>query len=158
MALDLGDRRLGIAVSDPAGLTAQPYAVWPVPGAEGGEAAKDGARAFPASEELLARVVELARSLRVQTIVVGVPRDLRGTYGPRAQAARSFADRLRAVVPPGVAVEEWDERLTTAMAERALLDVGLRRRRRREVRDEVAAAVILAGWLDRHRPSGYTTS
>lgn len=158
MALDLGDRRVGIAVSDPAGLTAQPYGVWTVPaGRTGGHGEGEGG-AFPAPAGFVERIVELAGSLGVHTIVVGVPRDMRGTYGVRAQAARAFADRLREALPPGVRVDEWDERLSTAMAERALLGAGLRRRRRRDVRDEVAAAVILQGWLDRHRASGYTTS
>jgi putative Holliday junction resolvase len=133
LALDLGSRRIGAAVSDPGGTIAVPLTTL--------SAGRDGA--LP-----LAQIRELVRSREVQGIVVGLPRRLDGSHGPAAQAAEAAAARLRAEL--GLPVELWDERLTSVEAERLLVEAGVRRKRRRGATDRVAAALILQGFLD-HR-------
>lgn len=128
MGLDVGDRRIGVALSDELGLTASPRQVIP----------RDG-------REWIA-VARLAAEAGVGEIVVGVPRSLRGELGPQAEKVLQFIETLRARV--NVPVREWDERLSTVEAERVLLSADASRARRREVIDKVAAAVILQSYLD----------
>ena len=134
LALDLGDRRIGYAVSDPLGLTAQPA---------GELESKSPARNVEA-------VRALVESRDVRCVVVGHPLLLSGEAGERAEQARRFADLLRGALP-GIAVELWDERLTTRQAERVLLAGNVRRGRRRQVVDRMAAALLLQSWLDARR-------
>jgi len=134
LALDLGDRRIGYAVSDPLGLTAQPA---------GELESKSPARNVEA-------VRALVESRDVRCVVVGHPLLLSGEAGERAEQARRFADLLRGALP-GIAVELWDERLTTRQAERVLLVGNVRRGRRRQVVDRMAAALLLQSWLDARR-------
>jgi putative Holliday junction resolvase len=134
LALDLGDRRIGYALSDPLGLTAQPAGEIP---------SKSPARNVEAVRDLVAKS-------GIERIVVGHPLLLSGESGERAEAARSFADLLRRAIPD-VAVELWDERLTTRQAERVLLAGNVRRQRRREVIDRLAAALLLQSYLDARR-------
>ncbi|MDA8144978.1 MAG: Holliday junction resolvase RuvX [Thermaerobacter sp.] len=129
MALDVGERRIGVAVSDELGCTAQPL-----------EILERGA-------DDLERIGALAGRWSVERIVVGLPLRTDGARGPEAQAVEEFARRLQEKT--GYAVKTWDERFTTVAAERALLEGGVSRRRRRVVRDKVAAALILQGYLDR---------
>jgi len=129
MALDLGAVRTGVAVSDELGMLAQPWKTLP-----GGEAAL---------EPVLAAVDEL-RPIR---ILVGLPRNMDGSYGPAAEGAQSFAEALRARVE--CPVEMWDERLTTVAAQRALRESGRKARDQRGVVDQVAAQILLQSWLDR---------
>jgi len=131
LALDPGRRRVGVAVSDPLGHTAQPLTVL------------DGTD----EDRLLAEVGRLCRDLEVETILVGLPLNLDGTAGPEAERARRLAGRLREAL--GVQVVEWDERLSTVAAERLLVAADLSRARRRGLRDKVAAALILQAYLDR---------
>lgn len=136
MAVDPGSRRVGIAVSDPTATIAQPLAAVP---------------AEPA-ETLVARLVEVAREQEATRLVVGLPRRLDGGHGPEAKAARALAGELRAA--SGLPVSLIDERLTSVAAERALLAGGASRARRRELSDQVAAALILQSYLDGvRRPS-----
>lgn len=129
LALDHGTVRIGVAVSDPLGITAQPHAVLDVaPG-------------------LMDRIGNLADELDVEQIVIGLPTGLDGTEGEAAHRAREFADEVgRATGRP---VELVDERFSTVIAERAMIDGGARRDRRRGTRDSVAAAVFLQSYLDR---------
>ena len=131
LALDLGDVRIGLALSDPLGITAQPQ-----PPLE---------RTGPRRD--LARLAELVREHEVSTVVIGLPLLLSGRDGARASEARDYAERLRRRLT-AVRVELWDERLTSRQAERELIAGGLRRRKRRKVIDGVAAALILQGYLD----------
>ncbi len=133
LAVDWGRARLGLAVSDDLGITAQ--ALGSLPRA-------DEARDLAAIE---ARV----RELGVGEIVVGLPKNMDGTLGPSAQAAQALAEALHARL--GLPVHLWDERLSTLAAERTLVGAGLRRRARRSVVDQVAATIILQGFLDRRR-------
>jgi putative Holliday junction resolvase len=137
LALDLGDARIGVAVSDPLGITAQPA----------GKIDSRGARAD------LKRVRELVDELDAFEVVVGLPLSLSGEHGPRADHARKFAQRLEASLP-GISVTLWDERLTTAEVERAMVSDNVRRKRRREVIDSLAAVLILQSYLDGRSTSG----
>jgi putative Holliday junction resolvase len=133
LAIDPGERRLGVAVSDPTGIIAVPIEV-----IERAGWAKD-----------LARLQHLVALYQVTEIVVGRPLTAAGTVGPQARVAARFAERLRAAL--AVPVTEVDERYTTAAAERSLREGGHRRQTRRARRDAVAAALILQPLLDRAR-------
>jgi putative Holliday junction resolvase len=129
VALDPGTQRIGVAVSDPLGMTAQPHGTL-------------DATAPDLDEQLR----DLAGEVGAVLIVVGLPVGLNGTEGPAALEARDFARRVAEAT--GLPVELHDERLTTVTAERVLLEAGLRRERRKAVRDRVAAAVLLQSYLD----------
>ena len=133
MGLDYGERRIGVALSDPLGLTAQPLTT------------VDRTASLDAD---LATLRDLARQHAVVRFVIGLPLGLDGTRGERVRATDRFARRLERV--SGIPVEAWDERLTSAQAERALLEADLSRRRRRQVIDRAAAVLILQSWLDAH--------
>jgi putative Holliday junction resolvase len=130
LGLDLGDARIGVAISDPERRVAVPHGTIHV-GQPPGE---------------LKAVAALVRELDATAVVVGHPRSMSGASGPRAQQAEAFAEALRAAV--SVPVELQDERLSTVEAERSLREAGLDGRRRRTVVDEAAATVILNAWLD----------
>ena len=129
MAVDLGSARTGVAVSDELGMLAQPWKTLP-----GGDASLDA---------VVAAFVEL----KPGRILVGLPRNIDGTYGPAAEAARAFAENLRARVT--CPVDLWDERLTTVAAQRSLRESGRKARDQRGVVDQVAAQILLQSWLDR---------
>jgi putative holliday junction resolvase len=133
LAVDWGWVRIGLAVSDDLGLTAQ------------------GLGTFPRVSEaqVLDAIATHVHALGVEVIVVGLPRNMDGTDGPSADAARAFAQALRDRF--GLPLHLWDERLTTRAAERMLVDAGVRRRVRRDRVDQVAATLILQGFLDRQR-------
>lgn len=131
IGLDLGARRIGVAVSDPSGTIASPHSVL----ARG-----------PDPESHRRAVAALVEELGAERVVVGLPLSLDGTAGPAALAAKEEAEALAAALP--VPVETWDERLTTVSAERALREGGVRGPARRRVVDKVAAAVLLQSWLD----------
>lgn len=135
MGLDLGTKRVGVALSDDLGLTAQAQTVLP----RGGLA------------ELLAQIKTLVDEHGVERIVVGLPRRMNGSLGREAQRALAVADQLRAGL--GLEVVTWDERLSSVAAERILLEADLTRKKRKKVRDKVAAAYILQGYLDYLRAS-----
>jgi putative Holliday junction resolvase len=129
LAVDLGSRRIGLALSDSTGTVATPFDTIPHR-----ERRRD-----------LEAVAAVARAHGVERIVVGWPRNMDGTLGPAATRAEAFAGALRGIAR--VPVDLWDERLSTAAAERALREASVRRDRRRAVRDRVAAALILQGYL-----------
>jgi putative Holliday junction resolvase len=131
VGVDLGSRRIGIAVSDPTGTLASPYDVVE----RSGDRAQDHRR-----------LAELAADVGAEHIVVGLPMSLDGTLGPAARAVLDEVDELRATT--SVPVETYDERLTTVTADRALREQGLDGRQRRKVVDKAAAAVLLQAWLD----------
>ncbi|MGH8884293.1 MAG: Holliday junction resolvase RuvX [Egibacteraceae bacterium] len=133
LGVDVGTVRVGVAVSDPDGLVATPLVT------------------IPAGDDLVARLAELARQRLCQTVVVGLPRALSGRRTESTVWAVQVADGLRAL---GFDVQLWDERLSSAEAERVLLAAGMRRARRKIERDRVAATIILQGWLDARRARG----
>jgi putative holliday junction resolvase len=131
LAVDPGSKRVGLAVSDPTHTIASALSTEP---------------AEP-DADLPARLAVIAAGQEVERIVVGLPRELDGRRGPAAAAAERLATRLRAVA--GIPVETFDERLTTAAAERTLIEAGEKRAARRESVDRVAATLLLQGYLDR---------
>jgi putative Holliday junction resolvase len=130
LGLDLGDVRIGVAISDPDRRLAVPLGTVQV-GRPPGE---------------MRAIAELVTDQAATLVVVGEPLSLDGTRGTRASHAASFADALRAVLDVPVVLH--DERLSTVEAERALRDAGVSGKRRRSVIDATAAQIILQAWLD----------
>ena len=121
---------MGIAISDELQMIAQPVEFIP-------------AEPFA---ELLARLKELLREKQVELIVVGLPRNMDGSYGPAALKVQDFVAALRNAVT--VPIRTWDERLTTVQANRFLLEGNVRREKRKEKVDKMAAAILLQSYLD----------
>lgn len=129
LGLDVGSRTIGVAVSDELGMAAHGVTTLQRRGTQ-----KD-----------VAQVLELVRRYQAERIVVGMPFELDGSVGQRATRVRVFFDALAAA---GLAVDEWDERYSTVEAEATLLEANVSRARRKEVIDQMAAQVILQGWLE----------
>lgn len=138
LGVDLGERRIGLACSDPSGTLASPLRTV----VRSGDPDADRAAVVAAAEEVGATV-----------IVVGLPRSLSGREGPAARGARAEAAALaeRAEAAGGIRVELHDERFTTREAQQALRAGGRRARDQRDHIDAAAAAVMLQSWLDGHR-------
>lgn len=134
MGLDVGDRSIGVAVSDELGISANPITV---------------IRRTDSLKKDIAEVRRIADEYGVQRIIVGLPLMMNGTVGIQAEKVQEFAEQLRRRVH--VPVETWDERLSTAEVERLLIASDQSRARRKEVVDKLAAAIILQSYLDRHR-------
>jgi putative holliday junction resolvase len=134
LGIDLGSKRIGVAVSDRSGTIASPLTVI------------QRGRSHRQDHE---RIASLVREEEAELVVVGLPRSLSGAEGPAARAAAAEIAVLASVV--GVPVETHDERFTTVTATRALAEGGVRGPARRQVVDKVAAAVILQSWLDARR-------
>jgi putative Holliday junction resolvase len=134
LGVDLGTRRIGVAVSDGTGTIASPLTVV----ARSGDVAADHRR-----------IAALVIDEDAERVIVGLPLSMSGTAGPAAQSAMAESETLAAALP--VPVELWDERLTTVVADRSMIARGKRAPARRKVVDQVAAAVILQSWLDAHR-------
>jgi putative Holliday junction resolvase len=133
MGLDFGSVTVGVAVSDPLGLTAQGV---------------ETVRYVQHKKNLLFdRLGELIHQYEVENLVVGLPRDLIGTESQRAEASRSFAKSMKKKFH--LPVTMWDERLTTVAAERILIDADLSRKKRKKVIDKEAAVLILQSYLDK---------
>ena len=136
LALDVGTKRIGLAVSDPLGITAQGLEVL--------------TRTDRASD--LERLVQVAREWRVQLVVVGLPRHMDGRLGSSAPQILELVEILQKTL--GVEVVTWEERLTTVEAERVLIQADVSRRRRRQVVDQLAAVLILQNYLDHRQLHG----
>lgn len=130
MGLDYGDRRIGVALSDELGWTAQGYGVIE--------------QINP--EHVILELRRLVEEYDVTEIVVGLPKNMNGTIGPRGEISITFAEEIGSKL--GLPVHLWDERLTTAAAERTLLAADVSRKKRKQVIDKMAAAVILQGYMD----------
>jgi putative holliday junction resolvase len=133
LGIDHGTKRVGLALSDETETIAQPLGFLP---AEPPAALMDGLKKTVAEKN-------------VEEIVVGLPRNMNGTYGPAAEKAREFVAALQQVVT--IPIRTWDERLTTVQAHRALIETGMRRQTRKERVDQTAAAILLQSYLDRAR-------
>jgi putative Holliday junction resolvase len=133
LALDPGAKRIGLATADTDRGIALPLPAVAV--------RDDGAH--------LREIARLAAERRAERVVVGLPLRLDGTEGPAARAARAFADAVTRAT--GLPVEPFDERMTTAQAEREMIGLGTRRGRRRELIDSAAAVLLLQAWLDARR-------
>lgn len=130
MGLDYGERRIGVAISDAFGWTAQ------------GSEVID--RKIVKDE--LGRIAELVKLHEVDSLVVGLPKNMNGTIGPSGENCIAFAERLKQKL--GLPVQLWDERLTTVAAERTLLEADVSRGKRKQVIDKMAAAILLQSYLD----------
>ncbi len=130
LGLDYGSRRIGVAVSDPLGITAQPLP--PI--------------RRQSDEKDIEAIAATVRQYEVAGVVLGLPLHLDGGEGVQAKKAIRFGEKIRERI--GLPVETWDERLTTAQAERHLIESGVSRGKRKEVRDSLAAVFILQGVLD----------
>ncbi|MCP5025165.1 MAG: Holliday junction resolvase RuvX [Actinomycetia bacterium] len=131
LGIDLGSKRVGIALSDSAGVLATPYEVL--------QRSSDRQR----DHRTIKAMVE---ELGVEIVVVGLPLSLDGSIGPAAEGALAEVEELRIAL--GVPVETYDERLTTVTAERSLMEQNLNAKERRKVVDKVAATVLLQAWLE----------
>lgn len=140
MGLDFGSKTVGVAVSDPLLVTAQ------------------GLEIIRRKEEnklrqTLARIEALVEEYQVEEIVLGLPKNMNDTLGPRAELTLEFKEKLQRRT--GLPVHTWDERLTTVAADKAMMEAGIRRENRREYVDKIAAVFILQGFLDlRSRKQG----
>ena len=133
MGLDYGSKTVGVAVSDPLGLTAQGVeTVW--------------RKQENKLRQTLARIEELISEYQVERIVLGYPKNMNNTIGERALKSLEFKEKLEKRT--GLPVVMWDERLTTAEAERTLIETGVRRENRKQFLDQMAAVLILQGYLD----------
>jgi len=130
MGLDYGDRRIGVAVSDELLLTAQGITALRNTG----------------DEQVIRDIAQLVREWDVTEVVVGLPKNMDGSIGPRGQMAKAFADSLRETLR--LPVHLWDERLTTVSAHRTLIEADVSRAKRKTVVDKMAAALILQNYLD----------
>lgn len=136
MALDIGERTIGIAVSDPLGLTAQPVRTV-------------RRRSLDAD---ISELQVLVKEYQVEELVLGLPRHMDGRLGPEAEQVQQLGSLLLSRL--GLKVSYWDERLTTVAAQKAMLEGDLSRRRRRLAVDRTAASLILQGYLERARQAG----
>lgn len=133
LGLDVGERRIGVALSDVSAFLAAPLTT---------------INARPQAQAI-ARIAALAREHDAGAIVVGLPLTMRGEVGPQAEAVRRFADALATVLD--LPIHFFDERLTSAAAEQMLRDMGLKPEKRRQQIDQVAASIILQDFLDHRR-------
>lgn len=140
LGVDVGEVRIGVAISDPDGVLATPLTTL----------ARDRNPAKDATPSDMSELARLAATHGTVEVVVGLPRTLAGTEGPAAVQARRYADRLAAALAP-VPVTLADERMSTVLATRRLAERGVRGRRRRQVVDQAAAVEILQSWLDAQR-------
>ncbi|NLD46350.1 MAG: Holliday junction resolvase RuvX [Clostridiaceae bacterium] len=132
MGIDYGDSRIGIAVSDPLGWTAQ------------------GIETINWKEDLevpLLKIAELAEQYQVKKIIVGLPKNMNGTLGLRAEKTLEFIDCLKNKVEKAEIIK-WDERLTTVAANRTMHEMGVKKSKKKLYVDQIAAVYILQGYLD----------
>lgn len=130
LALDYGRKRVGLALSDPLGMIAQPV----------GYLVQD--------QQTVDAVRALVEKHKVETLVLGYPRSLDGSPGPMAKEVEDFSLQLRGKFQ--IPIVFWDEQFTTAQAQRLLIESGVRRAKRKKVKDTVCAALILQGYLEFH--------
>jgi putative Holliday junction resolvase len=129
LGIDLGDARVGVAISDELGMLAHPLETIKV-----------------AQTDPLLRVADLVRDRNIAAVVVGVARNMDGSIGPAAAKGREFIERLRTKV--SCPVIAWDERMSTMEARRGMREAGRKEKHQKDVIDQAAAQVILQGWLD----------
>jgi putative Holliday junction resolvase len=138
LGIDFGRSRIGVAISDELRLLAHPL------------------ETIPARKNAAQRIAEIVRERKIDHVVVGLPRNMDGTFGPAASEAQKFVQELRALIPHEITT--WDERLTTVAAHRALREAGKKTRATRGYVDQVAAQMILQGYLDRQQEAARVAS
>jgi len=142
LGLDIGDRKTGVAISDPDGVLATPLTV-----IERGN-----------QEDIIADIIKLVEQYKVECIVVGLPYSLNGHLTQQAMKVKDFAEKLQSAIASlneargshltGVSIQMWDERLSSVAAERLMIEARTRKDKRKQHRDALAAAIILQGFLD----------
>jgi putative Holliday junction resolvase len=130
LGIDHGDARIGLAISDELGMLAHPLETM----------------YLREIADPVAHIANVVAKHKIAQIVLGLPRNMDGSYGPAAEKVRAFAEKLKAATP--CPVKLWDERLTSVAAQRSLHEAGRNVKNSREVIDQVAAQMILQGWLD----------
>ncbi|MFY9174556.1 MAG: Holliday junction resolvase RuvX [Peptococcia bacterium] len=133
MGLDIGEKRIGIALSDPLGYTSQGLQTLERKDLQGD----------------LQKIADLIKEWEVSKLVVGLPRNMNGTYGPATEKVKEFTSQLTELEP--IEVIYWDERLTTVAAQKTLIQGDMSRKKRKQVVDKIAAVLILQGYLDHNR-------
>ncbi|MBW3111924.1 MULTISPECIES: Holliday junction resolvase RuvX [Bacillaceae] len=132
MGLDVGSKTVGVAISDELGWTAQ------------------GIETIKIDEDhgvfRMDRIKELAEEYQVGTVVVGLPKNMNNTIGPRGEASKAYGELIQQEL--SLPIKYWDERLSTMAAERVLLEADVSRKKRKKVIDKMAAMMILQGYLD----------
>ena len=131
LGIDFGRARIGLAISDELRFLAHPL------------------ETIPANKDSVKRIAQIVADRKIDKVVIGVPRHMSGEIGQSANEALEFAAKLRAQI--SCPVETWDERLSTVAANRALSEAGKKTRQTRQIVDQVAAQMILQGYLDRER-------
>ena len=132
IGLDVGSKRIGIAISDPFGWTAQPVMTL---------------HRTELSDDL-AKINELIIKENAKSLVLGLPKNMDGTVGFQGEEVRAFSEELKAVIDPQISISFWDERLSSVAAERILIEGNVSRKKRKGVIDKMAAVVILQTYLD----------
>lgn len=134
LGIDVGEKRLGIALSDPSGCIAQ------------------GLTILPREEGVFDKLWKMVETYQVEEVVVGLPLNLNASWGESARGVAAFQEKLQQFLP--VPVRLWDERLSTVAAEKALLEANLSRRQRKKLVDQVAAVIILQSYLEYKKAKG----
>ncbi len=132
LGIDYGDSRIGIAKSDPFGWTAQAVETIKWSGSLG---------------KPLERIQQLIKEYTIERVVIGFPRNMNGTVGPRGEKTQEFIDLLVKKIPD-VEIIKWDERLTTVAASRTMHELGVKTSKKKGIVDQIAAVYILQGYLD----------
>ncbi|NQD65495.1 Holliday junction resolvase RuvX [Bacillus haikouensis] len=132
MGLDVGSKTVGVAISDALGWTAQGIETVRINEDEG--------------EFRIDRIKELAEEYEVESVIVGLPKNMNNTIGPRGEASKAYGELIQSEL--ALPVKYWDERLSTMAAERVLLEADVSRKKRKKVIDKMAAVMILQGYLD----------
>ena len=135
LGLDIGDRKTGVAISDPDGVLATPLTVIERRN----------------QEDVIADIIKLVEQYKVECIVVGLPYSLEGHLTQQAMKVKDFTEKLQNVIAsrsPKINIQMWDERLSSVAAERLMIEAGTRKDKRKQHQDALAAAIILQGFLD----------
>ena len=135
LGLDIGDRKTGVAISDPDGVLATPLTVIERRN----------------QEDVIADIIKLVEQYKVECIVVGLPYSLDGHLTQQAMKVKDFTEKLQSVIAsrsPKINIQMWDERLSSVAAERLMIEAGTRKDKRKQHQDALAAAIILQGFLD----------
>jgi len=130
LGLDIGDKRIGVSVSDELGITAQ--------GRENIHRESD--------DQAIEEICNLVNQLRIEEVVVGMPKNMNGTLGPQAEKVMKFSKALASSAR--IPIKHWDERLTTVIAQRSLMTLNVKRRKKKKKVDRIASQLILQGYMD----------
>lgn len=130
LGLDIGDRTIGVSVSDPLGMTAQGITTI----------------RRKNSDEDIEQLTKICNSYNIELIVSGLPKNMNGTLGPQSQKVIEFCDLIKGRID--IPIKMWDERLTTVAANRAMLEADMSRKKRKKLVDKIASTYILQGYLD----------